>query len=82
MESFKRVIKETTFLTPKEKNLIIRLKSIAGEKFVKYGEWKEIVYHVRFIIAKAKIMKYNNNDLLTKIRDEFLKSDPERTGIV
>ena len=82
MESFKNVIHETTFLTPKEKNLILRLKAIEGAKQVDYTEWCKLVYHVRFIIAKAKIMKYNMNDLESKLRDEFLKSDPERTGTV
>lgn len=58
LEDFKKLIRKTIFLTPKEKNLILR--EILTPT-VNYNKFKEIIYEVRYQIAIAKIMDTNMN---------------------
>ena len=53
---FKRIIRKTIFLTPKEKNLILREIQTPT---VNYNNFKQIIYEVRYQIAIAKIMDTN-----------------------
>lgn len=49
---------------------------------VDYTKWKDLVYNVRFMITKGKMMAYNKNLLGEAIVLEFRRSDTENTGIL
>lgn len=56
LEDFKFVIRNTTFLTPKEKNLLIRLQK---NDTIRYSEFPDMLYSVRYEIAISEMMDYN-----------------------
>lgn len=78
LADFKKIIRKTIFLTPKEKNLIIR--EIRDQE-VDYTKFKEMVYQCRFQISVAKIMDTNLSDIEQIIMDEFIVRDAEEDGL-
>lgn len=56
LQDFKKIIRGTKFLTPKEKNLLIRLQK---NEMIKYSEFPDMLYNVRFEIAMSEMMEYN-----------------------
>ena len=60
LAAFKRIIRETRFLTPKEKNLLIRLQT---EDTIVYSQFPEMIYQVRFDIAMSELMETEISEL-------------------
>lgn len=77
LQHFKNIVRETKFLTPKEKNLLIRLQKTDN---IKYAEFPDMLYNVRYEIASSEIMEQNMNDLESLIRREFARQDKNDTG--
>ena len=77
LQHFKNIVRETKFLTPKEKNLLIRLQKTDN---IKYAEFPDMLYNVRYEIASSEIMEQNMNDLESLIRREFARQDKNGTG--
>ena len=78
LADFKKIIRKTIFLTPKEKNLLIR--EIREDK-VDYTKFQDMVYQCRFQISVAKIMDTNMADIENIIMAEFIDRDKEGDGI-
>lgn len=74
---FKNVIRGTKFITPKEKNLLIRLQK---NDEIKITDFNEMLFNVRFEIFISEMMETNINDLEAHILKEFLAEDLEKTG--
>ena len=72
-------MRSTKFLTPKEKNLLIRLQK--GQT-VKFAEFPDMLYHVRYEIASSELMEQNMSELEICIRKEFAKTDTNDDGII
>ena len=53
LDNFKKIIRESRLLTPREKNLLIRLRT---ETVVEYKLLPEMLYKVRFEIAQSELM--------------------------
>ena len=53
-DHFRNVIRATKYLTPKEKNLIIRLQK--ADK-IKFSEFPDMLYNVRYEISSSEIME-------------------------
>jgi hypothetical protein len=64
-------------LTPKEKNLLIRLLK---DDMVKYSEFPDMLYNVRYEIAVSEMMESNFGELEQHIVFEFAKEDKDDTG--
>jgi len=79
LSQFKEIIRETTLLTPKEKNLLIRLQK---SETIKYQEFPDMLYNVRYEIAVSEMMDYNMNDIAMFIRQEFAKEDNDGSGMI
>lgn len=77
LADFKRIIKKTIFLTPKERNLIIR--EITTPE-VNYFKFFDIVYEARYQIAVAKIMDTSINEVEAIISNEFETFDDDGDG--
>lgn len=77
LQHFKNIIRGTKYLTPKEKNLLIRLQK--AEK-IKYAEFPQMLYNVRYEIASSEMMEQNMSQLEHLIRKEFAKEDKNDTG--
>lgn len=77
LEHFKNIVRSTKSLTPKEKNLLIRLQK--SEK-IKYAEFPQMLYNVRYEIASSEMMEQNMSDLHMIINKEFAKEDKNDTG--
>ena len=60
LQHFKTIIRGTKFLTPKEKNLLIRLQK---NDRIKYEDFPEMLYNVRYEIASSQMMEQNITDL-------------------
>lgn len=56
LQHFKNIIRATKFLTPKEKNLLIRLQK---NDMIKYAEFPDMLYSVRYEIAVSQTMENN-----------------------
>lgn len=61
-------------LTPKEKNLLIRLQK---SERIKYSEFPDMLFNVRYEIAVSEMMEHNMDDLEWTIRMEFARLDPD-----
>jgi hypothetical protein len=57
-------------MTPKEKNLIIRLQK---SDRIKYSEFPDMLYNVRYEIASSEMMEQNMGGLEMLIRREFAR---------
>lgn len=66
-------------MTPKEKNLLIRLQK---NEMIKYSEFPDMLYNVRYEIACSEMMESNLDDLNIHIRKEFAKEDKDDTGLI
>ena len=67
----------TKFLTPKEKNLLIRLQK---NETIKYSEFPDMLYNVRYEIAVSEMMESNMSALEAAIVKEFAHEDSDDTG--
>jgi hypothetical protein len=56
LDDFKQIVRGTRFLTPKEKNLLIRLQKADR---ISYKELPEMLYNVRYEIASSELMETN-----------------------
>lgn len=79
IQHFKNIIRGTKSLTPKEKNLLIRLQK---NDIIKYSEFPDMLYNVRYEIAMSEMMESNIDDLGYHIRREFAKRDKNDTGMI
>jgi Ca2+-binding EF-hand superfamily protein len=74
---FKRILRKTIFLTPKERNLILR--EITTPE-VNYFKFFDIVYEARYQIAIAKIMDTSIDEVEHLISHEFETFDDDGDG--
>ena len=79
LQHFKNVVRSTKFLTPKEKNLLIRLQK---SNTVKFADFPEMLYNVRYEIASSEIMEQNLDTLESHIRREMARDDKDDDGII
>jgi hypothetical protein len=77
MDHFKNIVRKTKFLTPKEKNLLIRLQK---KDVIKYSEFPDMLYNVRYEIAVSEMMESNMTDLERNIIKEFAHEDTDDSG--
>jgi hypothetical protein len=77
LQHFKNIVRKTKFLTPKEKNLLIRLQK---NDRIKYSEFPDMLYNVRYEIAVSEMMESNMGEIESKIVREFLHEDTDDTG--
>ena len=77
LQHFKNVVRSTKFLTPKEKNLLIRLQK---SDRIKYSEFPDMLYNVRYEIASSEMMEQNMGSLESLIRKEFAREDTDDHG--
>ena len=68
LEAFKHIIRETRFLTPKEKNLIIRLQSADT---IEYRNFPKMIYEVRHDIAMSELMETEISELESDLIRNF-----------
>jgi len=74
LQHFKNIIRSTKYLTPKEQNLLIRLQK---NDTIKFSEFPDMLFNVRYEIAMSEMMESNMSDLETYIRMEFAKEDKD-----
>lgn len=74
LQHFKNIIRSTKFITPKEQNLLIRLQR---QEMIKYAEFPDMLYNVRYEIAVSEMMESRMTELEAKIRNEFMKEDKD-----
>jgi len=79
LQHFKNIVRSTRFLTPKEQNLLIRLQK---NEMIKYSEFPDMLFNVRYEIATSEMMESNMGDLEYHIRKEFAAEDTDDTGII
>ena len=72
LQHFKNIIRSTKFITPKEQNLLIRLQR---QEMIKYSEFPDMLYNVRYEIAVSEMMESRMGELELLIRKEFAKED-------
>ena len=77
LTDFKSIIRQTKFLTPKEKNLLIRLQK---NETIKYSEFPDMLYNVRYEIAMSEMMESNMSNIEASIVKEFAHEDTDDTG--
>ena len=54
--------------------MLIRLQR---QEMIKYAEFPDMLYNVRYEIAVSEMMESRMSDLEAKIRNEFLKEDKD-----
>lgn len=64
-------------MTPKEKNLLIRLQK---NDRIKYSEFPDMLYNVRYEIAVSEMMESNMSKIEMAILKEFSHEDTDDTG--
>lgn len=79
LQHFKNIVRGTKQLTPKEKNLLIRLQK---NDMIKYSEFPDMLYNVRYEIAMSEMMEYNMNDIGYVLRQEFSREDKDDTKMI
>ena len=79
IQHFKNIVRGTKQLTPKEQNLLIRLLK---SDTVKYAEFPEMLYNVRYEIAVSEMMESNMSDLEMYINQEMAMEDKDDTGVI
>jgi len=79
LQHFKNIVRGTKFLTPKEQNLLIRLQK---NDMIKYSEFPDMLYNVRYEIAMSEMMESNMGDIGYHIRAEFGKYDKNDTKTI
>lgn len=73
----KKLLHESSFLTPKEINGIIR--NMKTPDF-KYEDFKEKLFDVRYELAKSRILETNLDKIQTQIIQECIKYDSKSNG--
>ena len=76
IDHFKQIIRGTKFITPKEQNLLIRLQR---QEMIKYSEFPDMLYNVRYEIAVSEMMESRMSDLEKQIRMQFARVDKDDT---
>lgn len=79
LQHFKNIVRGTKFLTPKEKNLLIRLQK---NDRIKYSEFPDMLYNVRYEIAVSEMMESNMSEIESHIVKEFMHEDTDDSGEV
>jgi len=79
LQHFKIIVRGTKFLTPKEKNLLIRLQK---NDMIKYSEFPDMLYNVRYEIAMSEMMEANIDYMHYNVRKEFAMEDKDDTGVI
>lgn len=79
LEHFKQIIRGTKFITPKEQNLLIRLQR---QEMIKYSEFPDMLYNVRYEIAVSEMMESRMSDLQKQIHKQFAMVDKEDTKTI
>lgn len=74
LQHFKNIVRGSKQLTPKEKNLLIRLQK---NDMIKYSEFPDMLYNVRFEIAMSEMMEYNIDNVGYDLRKEFSRYDKD-----
>ena len=74
LQHFKNIIRSTSFITPKEQNLLIRLQR---HDMIKYKDFPDMLYNVRYEIAVSEMMESRMGELEAKIRCEFAEEDKD-----
>jgi len=64
-------------LTPKEKNLLIRLQK---NEMIKYSEFPDMLYNVRYEVAVSEMMENNMDSMELFIRSELAREDKDDSG--
>ena len=77
LQHFKNIVRSTKFLTPKEKNLLIRLQK---NEMIKYSEFPDMLYNVRYEVAVSEMMENNMGTMEVFIRSEMAREDKDDTG--
>lgn len=76
LQHFKNIVRGTKQLTPKEKNLLIRLQK---NDTIKYSHFPDMLYNVRYEIAMSEMMEHNIDNLAYDLRKDFAKYDKDDT---
>jgi len=71
------VVRGTKFLTPKEKNLLIRLQK---KDEIKISDFNELLLNARFEIFISEMMETNINILQEHIYKELASEDTNNSG--
>ena len=79
LDYYKKVIRDTKFLTPKEKNLLIRLQK---EDEIKSSDFPYLLYKVRYEIAQSEMMDSQIDELEALILKEFIQEDHHHFGVI
>mmetsp|Transcript_11577 Transcript_11577/g.17495 ORF Transcript_11577/g.17495 Transcript_11577/m.17495 type:complete len:345 (-) Transcript_11577:439-1473(-) len=74
LQYFKNIVRSTKFLTPKEKNLLIRLQK---SDVIEYKQFPDMLYNVRYEIAVSEMMENNLSKLEIAILKEFQSYDKD-----
>lgn len=77
LQHFKNIVRSTKFLTPKEKNLLIRLQK---NEMIKYSEFPDMLYNVRYEVAVSEMMENNMDSMELFIRSELAREDKDDSG--
>jgi len=77
LQHFKNIVRSTKFLTPKEKNLLIRLQK---NEMIKYSEFPDMLYNVRYEVAVSEMMENNMGTMEVFIRAEMAREDKDDSG--
>ena len=77
LQHFKNIVRKTKFLTPKEKNLLIRLQK---NDRIKYSEFPDMLYNVRYEIGVSEMMESNMSTIESSIVKEFFHEDTDDSG--
>ena len=72
-------MRSTKFLTPKEKNLLVRLQK---KEHVNYTEFPEMLYNVRYELARSRMMEFDLNEIEFAIVREFMRFDKDDNGVI
>ena len=70
MDDFKKIIRDSRLMTPKEKNLLIRSHA---ESSVKYSDFPDMLYKVRFEISSSRLMETGIGQLSDELLMAFRK---------
>ena len=79
LQHFKNIVRSTKFLTPKEQNLLIRLQK---NEMIKYSEFPDMLYNVRYEIAVSEMMENNMDEMETFIMGELAEEDKDDNGTI
>jgi predicted phosphohydrolase len=76
---FKNIVRSTKFLTPKEKNLLVRMQK---QDKVDYRKFPDMLFHVRSELSRSQLTDFGLSELEAQVYSEFHKFDREEQGVV